>query len=192
MSLSNRTFGRALLVAIGAILLLASTPAHAVEEDDCYPGGCQPPTTAEPTDTSCSLGAESGVPGSTQQATVTDATSSPVRILFDGNEVGRGSSATGFRPLGAATIEIAWTVPADVSPGSHEVVATGPDFSVRCLFEGEDFAVLAVGSGTGTDGDGDGALAFTGRDLLLMVAIALALILLGYVAVRTTRRRRTI
>lgn len=190
MSLNNRTLGRALLVVVAAILLLATTPALAVEEDDCYPDGCQPPTTVEPADPSCSLGSESGEPGSSQRATVTDATSSPVRILFDGTEVGSGSAAAGFRPLGAATIQIDWTVPADASPGSHEVVAVGPDFSVRCLFDGEDFAVLAAD--TGTDGGGDDDLAFTGRDLVLMVAIALALILIGYAAVRATRRRRTI
>lgn len=190
MSLNNRTPGRVLLVVVAAILLLAATPALAVEEDDCYPDGCQPPTTVEPADPSCSLGSESGEPGSSQRATVTDATSSPVRILFDGTEVGSGSADAGFRPLGAATIQIDWTVPADASPGSHEVVAVGPDFSVRCLFDGEDFAVLAAD--TGADDDGDDDLAFTGRDLVVLVAIALALILIGYVAVRATRRRRTV
>ena len=190
--MNNRFFGRALLMVVVAVLLLATAPAHAVEEDDCYPDGCQPHTTVEPTDDpSCSLGSESGEPGSTQRATVTDATSSPVRILFDGTEVGSGSAASGFRPLGAATLQIDWTVPADASPGSHEVVAVGPDFSVRCLFDGEDFAVLAAAAGTDGGGDGDDGLAFTGRDVILMVAIALALIAIGYALVRSTRRRST-
>jgi len=131
-----------------------------------------------------------------------------VRILFDGEEVGRATAeaevvanATGAAvlfggvalPAGRATttVEIDFVVP-ERPPGEYLVSAVGDTFTRECgPGNGGMFSVLAASAGRkGPDGGG-GSLARTGVYIGLLVVLGLVLLLAGRALVEPARRRRT-
>lgn len=188
---------RAIVSFVGAAVVLVASiasvhPVGAAQTDDPYgPTSTTSPSSFNPT---LELSATSGEPGTRIEARVSDVPpGSTIRILFDGEEVGRGTATAGpsaFRgTVGGqpgATVEIDFVVP-DVGPGSYVVSAVGPNFTVE--FDGFEVLASAEGGVTGSN-DGGGRLAFTGLNILLLALVALALIVGGRAIVKAARERR--
>jgi hypothetical protein len=193
------------LVAVIAVALVVTLSAPAWAGDDPY--GSTTTTTVAPGETpSCNLDVGEGPPGAAVTATVGDVPlGTTVRILFDGQEVGRATAddtaanaaspvvVFGGRTLGAgtatATVEIDFVVPAR-DPGRYAVVAVGPAFTSTCTFGSQgDFGVLAAGAAT--DGGDEGSLPKTGVYIGILVAIGIALVVVGRTVLAASRRRRS-
>lgn len=199
----------AIMVAIFSMVLASmAVPASAAAPtgDPYGPTSTTPPSSFQPV---CDLSVTAGAPGTRVVATVSNVPpGGTVRILFDGEEVGRETAppapATFRRSPHAqaeamATLEIDFVVP-DLGPGSYLVSAVGANFTLECSPESDGFGVLAAGedsddivglpfSGGGDDGGSKG-LAFTGLNIFLFVLVALAMILVGRYLVKQARERR--
>ena len=165
---------------IGFVALLADTGAAHAQEDPY--GGTTTTRQLPRTEVECELSATSGPAGVAVTATVRDMPpGSTVRLLFGGEEVGRGT-VTGA----STTVLIDFRVPA-VNPGRYLVTAVGGDVTVACGTDTDGyFAVLAAQA---TRGD-DRSLPRTGVYAALLVAAAAALFVVGRGVLEASRRRR--
>lgn len=186
----------ALLAALAVVVM----PSSAGAQDDCYPDGCGTTTTTQaPPSPVCTISLEANVAGAEATATIANApVGEVVRLLVDGEEVGRETSDSG-------EVVIPFDIP-DLEPGDYSIVAVGVDFTVTCggggleILGAED-AVNDPGGSNGANGSGGadgansadgsggarGALAFTGAEIAGIVALALALVAAGMYLVRRSR-----
>lgn len=179
--------GRGQLAAVGALLVVVAglllAPAAGAQED---PYGSTTTTAATQVSAACSLSSSAGSANAQVTATVSGVpVGEVVRILFDGDEVGRGT-AEGDGQSATTTVQIGFTVP-DVEQGAYSVVAVGASFSAECSAGfGTGASVLGftvdratTGSGKVSGKSGAGALASTGLAVGLLVAVAIALLVVG-------------
>jgi hypothetical protein len=81
------------------------------------------------------------------------------------------------------------TIPANATPGSHSVVATGQGAGGSAPTIRAGLMIMSGTADAGARGEAAGALAFTGSDSLPLVGIALALLTVGTAFVLAVRRR---
>jgi hypothetical protein len=172
-----------------ATMSLAAPGAGAQACDPVY--GCDPSTTIpESTPPTCSLDATSAGAGEVVVASVDHAPAhAAIQITV------AGVAAAGGVADGAGHAEIAFSLPASIDPGAHEVFAIGAGLSASC---GPLSADLVLGQvvtpgpevSAGGGSRGGGALARTGIEVALLLPIAAALLLVGGWFVARERRRR--
>jgi hypothetical protein len=156
---------------LGFCALLLASAGSAGAGDDPY-GSTTTTVGGTGAEATCSLDVSEGAPGTPVRATVGDAeVGSTVRILFGGDEVGRGV-VEGSGDAGSVTID--FVVP-DKPEGSYQITAVGATFTVTCeSAAGVEFAVLAASAGAG-----GGTLPKTGVVVGALVLIALVLLVAG-------------
>lgn len=179
-----RATARTLVSLFALVLVLGAFAVGAAgAQDDCYPDGCAPVTNPPATDDpACGVVASSVQAGTTVEVTVSNvAVGDTVRVQLGGETVAEGTAALpgGFLPFQADRVTLSLSFVADVAPGTYDLVAVGPDFTVLC--GGGQLSVLADGASSG------GGLAFTGLSVFALVALALVLLALGYTLRRHAR-----
>jgi hypothetical protein len=179
-------------VALWLPFVAIGSQASALPAQDGY--GRTTTTSGEGFNEVCVLTDQSGEPGDTVIAEVSGvAAGTEVRILFNGQEVGRGvAEADGDSTTGTAVIS--FVVP-PVPDGTYTVVATGPTFTEACgggdgSFQVLNSQVLDEGATKSGAAGGGGLLPRTGIELAMWLAIAAVLVLVGRALLTEARRRR--
>lgn len=175
-----RTISATVVVAVA--LSLGAAPADAQEN----PYGSTSTTVTLPRATpSCDLSVAAAAPGTSVRATVaTLQDGDVVRLLFDGEEVGRGT-ATASAGDDAASVVIDFFVPSR-PPGDYSVSAVSGTSTIACGRDGGvGFAVLSAAQGPAR-----GPLPRTGVYVGLLLALATGLLVFGRGFVSASRRAK--